>query len=267
MRQGVIYVAEGRDYLDLACASVASLRRLNPGIVVDLFTDQAQVPAGLFDAIQPIPAGAGRAKVMCMARTRFQRTLFLDCDTLALGPLGDAFDVLDRFELAATHDMRRASALIREGHAETTPYAFPQLNTGVMLYRRSPAMDAFLAQWDAAYRAAGKGRDQITFKDLLWRSDLRFYVLPTEFNLRRTTLLDAWEPLDALPVFLHSHRLLEHLRRSGAGRITSVDAVIALERGARAAEWADLGLPDPAGQASGLCDLFHRAEALARTTP
>lgn len=264
MQNGVIYVAEGPDYLDLALASVASLRALNPGVVVDLFTDQAQVPEGLFDAIHPIPADAARAKVACMALSRFDRTLFLDCDTLALGPMGDLFDLMDRFDLAATHDMRRASDLIREGFAEATPYAFPQLNTGVLLYRRSAAMAAFLAEWDAAYRAAGVGRDQVTFKDLLWRSDIRFYVLPTEFNLRRTTLLDAWEPLDALPVFLHSHRLVEHLRRDGAARITSVDQVVALERAARAAEWADLGLPDPAATDAGIIDLLHRAEALAR---
>jgi hypothetical protein len=236
---GVLYVATGRAYLDLACASVRSLRAHNPGLPADLFTDLPEaVPQGLFDRVEPVGEAHPRAKVDCLPLTRFARTLFLDCDTLVLAPLGDLFDLLDRFEMALAHDMRRVSPLVQEGHAETTPYAFPQLNSGVILYRRSDAMLAFLADWARRYRAAGLLRDQVTLKDLLWASDLRFYVLPPEFNLRRVTLLDAWEPLDARPTILHSHRLLDHLRQPGAARIDSVEGVIVAEREALAAEWA-----------------------------
>ena len=240
MRDGVIYVATGGGYRDLACASARTLRRTNPGLPVDLFTDDLSADGlEVFDRVHPVPRLHDRAKLDCLPLTRFERTLFLDCDTLVLRGFGDLFDVLDRFECAVAHDMRRASALIREGQQEVTPYAFPQMNSGVLLYRRSGAMRAFLEEWARRFHAAPEiTRDQVILKDLLWASDLRFYVLPPEFNLRRVTMLDAWEPLDALPTILHSHRLLDHLRSAGAMRLTTPEEVVAAERAAHALEWA-----------------------------
>ena len=241
MDRGVIYVATGADYRDLAVASARSLREVEPDLAVDLFTDAPEtVTEGLFDAVHLISDPHDRSKLDCMAQTRFERTLFLDCDTLVVNPLGDLWDILDRFDLALAHDVRRRSDLIRAGHSVTTPYAFPQLNSGVMLYRRSEVMLGFLAEWVRRYVAAGAYRDQPVLKDLLWESDLRFYVLPPEFNLRRVTMLDAWEPLDARPTILHSHRFMDHMRH-GATRISDVVALMDAERAALEAEWAAVG--------------------------
>ena len=240
--RGAIWVATGPGYLDLAVASARSLRRHEPDLPADLFTDLPEAaPAGLFDRVHPLDDPHPRSKLDAMARTRFARTLFLDADTLVLGPLGDLFDVALRFDLAMAHDVRRASRLIREGVAERTPYAFPQLNSGVVLYRRSPATLAFLAEWARRYRESGAARDQTVLKDLLWTDEtIRFYVLPPEFNLRRVTMLDAWEPLDARPTILHSHRLMDHLRGQGP-RIADPLALIEEERRMLAAEWAAAG--------------------------
>lgn len=264
MRDGVVYVARGAGYLELAERSATSLRQVAPHLGVTVFTDQ---PCGAeaFDRVLPLPAAAAdlpSPKVACLGLTPYQRTLFLDCDTLVLAPLGDLFDLLDRFDLALAHDVRRLSALIREGHAEAVPDAMPQMNSGVMLYRRSPAMAAFLAEWLARYRQAGRPRDQVTLRDLLWASDLRFYVLPPEFNLRRVTLLDAWEPLDARPTILHSHRLLQHMRGEG-GQMDSLAAILPAERAARAGEWAALGLPPETAPGEDPVARFLRAEDAA----
>lgn len=245
MDKGVIYVATGLDYRDLACASARSLRAVEPDLAVDLYTDDPEaVEPGLFDRVHRIDDPHPRSKLDCMARTRFSRTLFLDADTLVVAPLGDLFDILGRFEMALAHDVRRASDLIRAGLDEVTPYAFPQMNSGVVLYRRSPVMLDFLAEWARRFAASGQSRDQVVLKDMLWQSDLRFYVLPPEFNLRRVTMLDAWEPLDARPTILHSHRLMDHMRGAGA-RISDPVALVEAERAALAAEWEALGGRDP----------------------
>lgn len=237
---GVIYVATGAAYLDLACRSAGSIRALNPGLAIDLFTDAEPGPwCAKFDRVHPVPRVHPRVKIDCMALSRFARTLYLDCDTLAVAPFGDLFELLARFDLALAHDVRRDSALVQEGFAEATPYAFPQLNSGVVLYRRSAAMLGFLAEWARRYREAGLLRDQITLKDLLWSSDIRFYVLPPEFNLRRVTELDAWEPLDARPTLIHSHRFMDHMRDPAAKRIATLDRLRAVEREALAREWAE----------------------------
>lgn len=246
MDKGVIYVARGAEYLDLARASAESLRAVEPRISIDVFTDQPD-PGGPFDRVLPIPDSGTRDKIACMRLSRFDRTLFLDCDTLVVQPLGDLWDLLDRFDLALCHDVRRASALIRQGWRIDTPYAFPQMNSGVMLYHKTTTMENFLADWAEAYAQARAARDQVTLRDLLWLSDLRFYVLPPEFNLRRITALDAWEPLDARPTIIHSHRLLQHLRGAD-GRVGSLADLLTLERAALAEEWAAHGLPARAAE-------------------
>jgi hypothetical protein len=243
MDKGVIYVATGADYVVLACASAASLRGSNPALAVDLFTDDVNA-AGLevFDRVHPVPVVHPRARLECLPLSRFERTLFLDSDTLVVGELGDIWDVLGRFQLALAHDVRRASDLVREGLEVVTPYAFPQMNAGVVLYRQSAVTDAFFAEWARRYREAGVARDQIILKDMLWKSDIRFYVLPPEFNMRRVTVLDAWEPLDAEVKIIHSHRLMDHLR--GGERVLDLATLVRLERQALADEWQAVGSPD-----------------------
>ncbi|MGJ8584326.1 MAG: hypothetical protein ACSHXD_09565 [Marinosulfonomonas sp.] len=246
--RGIIYVATGPDYLELARASAISLRASNPGLAVDVFTNDPDAPGlEVFDQVHPVPVDHDRAKLECMPMSRFERTLFLDCDTLVVGDLGDVWDLLDRFELAMTHDVRRASDLVKEGLETSTPYAFPQLNSGVLLYRKSPVTDTFFADWAARFHASDVTRDQIILKDMLWRFDIRFYVLPPEFNLRRVTELDAWEPLDARVKIIHSHRLLQHIRVPGATRVRDFEELLRIERIALAQEWRDVGLEDAEG--------------------
>jgi hypothetical protein len=244
MTDGVILVATGEGYVDLAVQCLATIRETNPGLAVDLFTDLPDAPgvAG-FDQVHPVPGGHPRVKLDCFTRARFDRVLFLDCDTLVLAPFGDLFDLADRFPLSVAHDVRRRMDLIREGGHET-PYAFPQMNSGVMLYRNDAGMAAFFAEWKRRYDESGGERDQPVLKDLLWESDLRFYVLPPEFNLRRVTMLDAWEPLDAIPTIVHSHRLLQHMRGQGA-RVRTLDDLRRLERIALEEEWRADGAEAP----------------------
>jgi hypothetical protein len=244
MDKGVIYVATGAAFLELAQASARSLRAVAPELPIDLYTDAPErAEAGLFDEVHEIANPHRRSKLDCLPLTRFERTLYMDCDTLFLAPPGDIFDLLERFDMALAHDVRRASELIREGLEEVTPYAFPQMNSGVFLYRRSAPVLAFLRDWARRFAESGVRRDQIILKDMLWRSDLRFYVLPPEFNLRRVTMLDAWEPEDARPTILHSHRLKDHLDGRGAA-ISDPATLIAAERAALRQEWAVPGRED-----------------------
>lgn len=260
MTNGVLYVARGAGYLELAMASAQSLRAHEPALAIDLYTDTPVPAHAPFDRVERIPRNTSRDKIVCMARSRFERTLFLDCDTLVVAPLDDLFTLLDRVELAVAHDVRRTSALIQEGSVPGIPLAFPQFNTGVLLYRLSTPMDRFLADWVARYRALARPRDQVSFRDLMWLGDLRYHVLPPEYNLRRVTMLDAWEPMDARPTIIHSHRLLQHLRGEYP-RLRDLAAILPEERVALAAEWAMLDLPVASNPGDDPVARFLEAEA------
>ena len=74
-------------------------------------------------------------------------------------------------------------------------------------------------------------------------SDVSFHVDGRRCSLRldhRVTLLDAWEPLDARPTILHSHRFMDHMRHGG-DRISDVVALMDAERAALEAEWDAAG--------------------------
>ena len=256
---GLLYVAAGANYYDLAEQSARSARSFNPDIEIDIFTDQDADPE-LFTCIHSIPPGP-TPKLASLPHSRFDRTLYLDCDTLIISEFGDIFGILDRFDVAVTHDVRRTSNLIRQGFEFKTPYAFPQMNGGVILYSARPKARDFLKNWQAGYVKANVKRDQVSLRDALWSSDIRFYVLPPEFNLRRVTELDAWEPLDARPTIVHSHRLLQHFR-NGDVRLSSIEEIVAAEREALADEWQDLKEDMPREDFNNLVRRFHAAEEL-----
>jgi hypothetical protein len=86
------------------------------------------------------------------------------------------------------------------------PYAFTELNTGVLAFRKTPRWDAFCQNWLDLYERecfvlhAGtwEGKrmavDQPAFRELLYHSDLRFTTLPSEYNCRFDAgCLSLWE--------------------------------------------------------------------------
>ena len=153
MNQGVVYVAHGIDYLDLAIQSARSLKQFNPSIPVEIFSDQ-RFSESCFDIVRGIPAGP-TPKLACLPHSSFEKTLYLDCDTLILSEFDDLFGILDRFPLAVAHDVRRTSNLIREQGKHSLPYAFPQLNAGVILYQRTPDVMGLFREWRSLYIELG----------------------------------------------------------------------------------------------------------------
>jgi hypothetical protein len=188
-RQGVVYVATGKKYYDEACISVRSLKASNT-LRTAIFTDQPQQNPD-FDLHIPVKStGDGFLdKVVNLKDSPFERTLFLDTDTFVCSDLTDLFSLLDQFDIALAHDH-----LVREVYAVAgIPQAFPELNTGVLLFRNSQAMRTLLDDWVGTFRkekelfsqkrVIGKGfPDQPPFRKAVYLSNLRVATLPTEYN-------------------------------------------------------------------------------------
>lgn len=210
-REGVIFVATGAEkYPALAARAAASIRSHAPGLAIDLFTDRSDIAAGDpagFDRVHLLDDPWFRSKIDGLLSSRFERTLYMDADTLALADFRDVFAVLERFDIALAHDWFRNSDLHHSFWQKELPGAFPQFNGGLIALRRNPATTRFLEDWKAAVKTQANGRDQISLRELLWDSELRIATLPEEYNLLFLPGLRLWTPDFAAPRILHSPRL------------------------------------------------------------
>lgn len=207
---GVLFIATGAPYVRGAVRSARSIARHSPDLPCFLFHDEAtrglietEAP-GVFQGHGEVESPHRRSKVDYIGRSPFARTLYLDSDTEVCGPLDDVFRLLDRFDVAATHAPLRYRAATMAQWRDDIPACFPQFNGGIILYNlEQPNVRRLMEDWRDAYHATGFHRDQVTLRELLWRSDLRIATLPPEYNVRFKKYLLVWKAEEARPVILH----------------------------------------------------------------
>lgn len=182
-QRGVQYVAWGRAHVDVARRSAASVKKHNPDLPTAIWCAEDDDTRG-FDHRFVIPKGMKRPKIGVLKDSPFQETLYLDNDTMIRADLGSLFDLLRRFDLCGAHVMLWHRPRHRKSVRLDLPETFPEINCGVLLYRKNEKTRAFFEDWQANYDAAGMRIDQPTFRETLWESDLDFYVFPPQFNKR-----------------------------------------------------------------------------------
>jgi hypothetical protein len=201
-QSGVVYIVSGAFHVAAATQSAKSVRETNPWLAIDIFAD-APVEDGVFDRVVTFEHGHLRSKVDHLPESRFVRSLYLDSDTRVVADLAPMFRLLERFDIALAHGHKRNGARQTIFWREEIPEAFPQINGGVILYRGTPVVRQFLSDWRDAYYSAGFKWDQVTLRELMWKSDLRLYILPPEYNIRYTKYLKVWSADEAAPKILH----------------------------------------------------------------
>jgi hypothetical protein len=179
---------------------------------IDLWTDQDDASAE-FDAVHRLEDDFFRPKFAALAASRFERTIYLDADVWAVADPSDAFDLLDRFDVAMAHDPYRATEHATTPWRIPIPAAFPQYNSGVIAARRSVATAALWRDVIAALHDHGPPRDQGVLRELLWRSDLRIATLPEEYNLMGLRSLNVMSSHGTAPRLIHSPRLHAAFRK------------------------------------------------------
>ncbi|EYD70655.1 putative nucleotide-diphospho-sugar transferase [Limimaricola hongkongensis] len=214
MSHGYIYAATGEGYVTLARKSARSLRRVVPDAQIDLFTD-APLDDAVFDRVHLVEHPTQRPKIEALRRSRFERSIYMDADTVALAPFDDLFGVLDRFDIALCAEQRRNDLRNRTQSPDgDVPAAFPQLNSGLVALRRSAETRAFLDAWHERVHRGDQKFDQLTLRQLLYVSDLRLHVLPPEYNALFLKPFMNLGPAFTAPRMLHSPSL--HQRPAGS---------------------------------------------------
>lgn len=213
-RDGVLYITAGRKYLRAAMHSAASVRRHCPGLATHLYADWREQGVDFstspdpFTSVAPIDHPHRRSKVDYISQSPFERTLYLDSDTEVVADIRSLFDVLDRFDIALCHAHRRNTPDRLAPWRVALPQGFPQYNGGLVLFKRTPAVQAFLEAWARHYHEAGFSQDQRTLRELLWLSDLRMATLPPEYNVRFVKYHYLWKlaPTEAETKIFHLRR-------------------------------------------------------------
>ena len=211
--KGVFYAVTGEKHRRLCRRSIESLRQTNPALPLSVFTDLPDAFADLasiLDGVLPIPDPVhGFAdKIHGFLHAPYDHNLFLDADTVVTGELEDVFGLLDRFDFAAAHAPGHSGARVHDYESPSLPRAFVQFNTGVVCFRRSPAVLRVIEQWRKIYsESSGHLHDQPALRAALYQSGLSLYVLPPEYNL-----LPAIGYVSGPVKIIHSSAPIERIR-------------------------------------------------------
>lgn len=207
MSDGYLYFSGGRSsFLREAASSAATVRQHDPLAEICLIHDHS--PAALsegdisvFNHVEAVNLPHGLpgpfdgqarcflAKIQAMIQSPFERTLFLDSDTRVLAEVRTLFVLLNRFDMAAAHGPITQKPQGPEDPLSEVPDCFPELNTGVVLFRNNDRVGRFLAEWKALFqnpasglfRKHGQGGEQVSFRYLLWkRPEISLFILSCE---------------------------------------------------------------------------------------
>ena len=182
MRDGVLFVATGAGYRTLAARAAASVARVSPGLPIDLWTD-APFADPAFAEVHLLENVWFRSRIDAMARTRFERTLHLDADVLAVADLGDVFEVCSTASTSRSPTTSAATARRQRAPGAARCQRLPAVQRRRHRLPRDAGSARLLAAWAEALRASGLKRNQPVLRGVLWESDLRIATLPPEYNL------------------------------------------------------------------------------------
>jgi len=167
-------------YLPLANRSACSLKKYMPDLPITLFTNIKLNITYPFDNIVEIPEPVQDVwvtKFDCLLKSPYEYTLHMDADTYVCDKLDEVFNSLDKFDLAATMSVSWNTRPL-----QNVPSCFPELAFGVFWYRKNSNVENFLKLTKFYLGKRLGGCDEPWVRLALYKSDVKFYVLPWEYN-------------------------------------------------------------------------------------
>ncbi|MCP4440186.1 MAG: hypothetical protein GY810_14680 [Aureispira sp.] len=191
MQQGYIYVATGEKYIKEAEQSAQTLKKVSPQAHVTLITNEPYTST-IFDGVKVVsytndePENWKKGlvfKVIGFLASPYEKTVFIDSDTYICEDTSDLLGMLDYFDLLICHDYYDKAEVSHEGQTVKGYYPY---NTGVVTYRKSEAILAFLELWKKLYldELDTFWSDQPAFMKALMLSSVRIHVLSSVYNFR-----------------------------------------------------------------------------------
>jgi hypothetical protein len=175
---GVLYIAMGKKYIEEAQISAQSLKAQMPNLPITILAHE-EVKTPEFDKALVVkkPYYSFEDKVVYMYDSPYEYTLFLDTDTYICEDFSELFGILDNFDIAAVHAPTKIP-----GTVNGVPECYQQMNTGMILFKKSPEVQKFCEYWVKIYESGEP--DQPSFREALFKSNLRIATLTAEYNCR-----------------------------------------------------------------------------------
>ena len=217
---GIVYAATGPKFVEECRRSIQSLISIHSQIAISVFTDDSTAFSdlrnrhSLKDHLLRSPKKSFEDKICALTESPYEKTLFLDCDTLVFSNPAKIFDLLENFDLAVCMETYKPH------YSHTVPEVFPEFNTGVMALRTgSIQVKNFLVNWLELYREQRKSRrdikhDQPAFREALYYSQLRISPLPSDWNffICHPAILNAGENIKILHTRIPKHEFSQNLK-------------------------------------------------------
>lgn len=184
---GVIYYAVGDDCIEQAIASAQSLKHHND-LPVTLYSDK-DLDSVYIDDVITIRSNEYPFfdRINYFRQTPYDKTVYLDTDTVIVGDITSVFDMMDRFDIVASINETRDTAV--EGHKFNTtdidvPESFPEYQCGVIGFCDNPKIMSLFDDWQSRYKQYRDKYilDQPFFREAIYHGDIDLGTLPTEYN-------------------------------------------------------------------------------------
>lgn len=192
MKIGAIYIiTQDSRYRELLLNSAASLKRAMPDLPITVFS-QFPLESARFERVIRVEGSQDGFydKTLFFQQTPYERTLFVDADTYIVEPVPELFTMLDQFDFAATHEEYLNTDWWNRYPRPDIPPSFPEFNTGILAYKRSPRMDSVLKDWSELYRSFIESHpgqeinDQPFLRAAVYSNQARIATLTREYNCK-----------------------------------------------------------------------------------
>ena len=179
---GFLFCAVGRKYVEQARISVTYLRMIEPMVPIALVTDQSKMDELKleFDFIfeHPNPKSSFDDKIDALSLTPFKKTLYLDCDTMAIRPMAAELSLaLDSYDLLA----RPGMSFNEDWETSELSSVFPQFNAGVIGFS-SHAIRVLLPEWRRYLEKYPGAIDQAHFRLACFQAPVKILPLTSDYN-------------------------------------------------------------------------------------
>ena len=190
MSNGYIYIVSNNvggntniNYINEAIFSAKSLRKIEPSANICLFTDQ-KIKSDVFSEIKIVDMSL-RCKQYYLDKSPYEKTIYIDSDTYIDHNIEDMFIMLDKYDMIGCHDYAR-KRMFPIPEYMNIPYAFSEINGGILGYKKNSSFDIFLKLWREYYEKYKSitPYDQPSLRIALWKSNINLYILPIEYNRR-----------------------------------------------------------------------------------